>query len=76
MDQYESQEIDCNALVQVVDNKETIFGNEVVQLKTNKMPKGLVALERVFDGNDRMNTNVISTKNGYLEEVNLRIDNA
>lgn len=76
IDQYESQEIDCSALVQVVDKKEIVFGNEVVQLKTNKIPKGLVALEWVFDGCDRLNTKVSPTNSVNLEEINLGTDNA
>lgn len=35
------------------DGKETLFGNEVIQLKTNKIPKGLVVLERMFDNQDK-----------------------
>ena len=47
------QEIDCATYVENIDGKDTIFGKEVVQLKTNKIPKGLVALETIFDNQDR-----------------------
>ena len=46
---YHGQELDCSALVETTDGKETIFGQEVIQLKTNKVPKGLVVLENIFD---------------------------
>ncbi|GLJ50226.1 hypothetical protein SUGI_1069180 [Cryptomeria japonica] len=42
VDDYDGQKIDCNALVQVVDNREIVFGNDLVQLETNEIPKGLV----------------------------------
>lgn len=59
-----------------IDGKETIFGNEIIQLKTNKIPKGLVALEGVFDGPDRSNAKQTSTHKEDLEEVNLETKNA
>lgn len=52
VDDYDGQKIDCNALVEVVDNRETVFGNDVVQLETNEIPKGLVELESMFIYND------------------------
>lgn len=44
--QYETQEVDFNPFVKDINGKDIVFGNEVVQLKTNKIPKGLVALEK------------------------------
>lgn len=49
IDVYESQEINFNAFVETIDGKDIVFENEIVHLKTNKIPKGLVALERVFN---------------------------
>ena len=46
---YDSQELDCNDFVEVIDGKETFFGQEILQLKTNKLPKGLVVMESAFD---------------------------
>lgn len=53
-----------------------MFGNEVIQLKTNKIPKGLVSLERFFDGPDRSNAKQPSTHKEDLEEVNLGTKNS
>lgn len=47
-DQYEHQRIDRNGLVEDNDGKETVLGQEVLQLKTNKIPKGLIELERMM----------------------------
>ena len=41
--------MDYGVMVQNVDGKGTILGQEILQLKTNKVPKGLVVLESVFD---------------------------
>ena len=46
---YEDQNIDWNGCVEEKDGKEMLFGKETVQLKSDKIPKGLVALERIFD---------------------------
>ena len=54
-----------------IDGKDTIFGNEVVQLKTNKIPRGLVVLETVFDNQDRSKVESKELDHENLEEVNL-----
>lgn len=41
-------------MVQNIDGKETMFGQEILQLKINKVPKGLVVLESVFYSKDRV----------------------
>ena len=38
----------------IVDGKQTIFGQEILQLKTSKVAKGLVVLESAFDNQDRV----------------------
>ena len=55
---YDSQELDCSAFVEMVDGKEIVFGQEILQLKTNKLPKGLVMLESTFDNQDRFTSKV------------------
>ena len=65
------QEIDCAAYVDNIGGKDTIFGKEVVQLKTNKIPKGLVALETIFDNQDRVQANTSKYDARDLEEINL-----
>ena len=46
---YDSQELDCNVFVEMIDGKEMLFGQEILQLIINKLPKGLVMLESTFD---------------------------
>ena len=54
-----------------INGKDTIFGKEVVQLKTNKIPKGLVALKTIFDNQDRSQIDISKYDAKDLEEVNL-----
>ena len=68
---YFSQELDCSAFTETIDGKETILGQEILQLKTNKLPKGLVMLENAFDNQDRFTSKVKNKKPEELEEVNL-----
>ncbi len=46
--------MDCSDLVETIDGRETIFGQEVIYLNTKKVPKGLVVLENMFDNQDRV----------------------
>lgn len=62
--------------MEIVDGKEIIFDQEILQLKTNKMPKGLVMLESVFDNHDRFKSEVKSSKTDDLEEINLGTEEA
>lgn len=48
----------------------------MIQLKTNKIHKGLVALERVFDGPNKSSVKKTSSHREDLEEVNLGMDNS
>lgn len=68
------QEIDCAAYAENIDGKDIVFGQEFVQLKTNKIPKGLVVLETIFDNHDRskMDTSEYNAKD--LKEINLGIE--
>ena len=58
-------------MVEVVDNRETMFGNDLVQLETNEIPKGLVELEGMFSYSDSHLHQQSTTKLDELEEVNL-----
>ena len=75
-DKYHGQELDCNDLVETIDGKQTILGQEVIQLKTNKVPKGLVILENMFDNQDREKPGVKDCKPQELEEINLGTNEA
>ena len=57
--------------METIDGKDTIFGEEVVQLKTNKIPKGLVVLETIFDNHDRSRTSEKEHDVKDLKEINL-----
>lgn len=73
---YDSQELDCSEFFEIVDGKETNFDQEILQLKTNKMPKGLVMLENFFDNQDRFKSEVKKNKIDDLEEINLGTEEA
>ena len=63
--------MDCSDLVETINGKEKIFGQEVIQLKTNKVPKGLVVLENMFDNQDRVRPGAKDCKPQELEEINM-----
>ena len=65
------QEIGCATYVENINGKDTIFGQEVVQLKTNKIPKGLVVLEIFFDNQDKSKIDTSKYDAKDLEKVNL-----
>ena len=75
-DKYHGEEMDCNDLVETIDGRETIFGQEVIQLKTNKVPKGLVVLENMVDNQDRVKNGAKDCKPRELKEVNLGTNEA
>ena len=39
-DKYHGQEMDCNDLIETINGKETIFGQEIMQLKTKHLGVG------------------------------------
>lgn len=65
------KETNCITYVENIDGKDTIFGQEVVQLKKNKIPRCLVVLETIFDIHDKsqMDTSEYNAKD--LLEINL-----
>jgi hypothetical protein len=71
VDNYDSQVIDFNNLIEVIDGKETIFGNEILQLPTNEIPKGLTELEGLFTDNDSHMCHKSPAKLDDFEEINL-----
>ncbi|XP_059066389.1 uncharacterized protein LOC131067837 [Cryptomeria japonica] len=66
VDHYEAKAINFNDFVERTNDKETLFGQQIIQLKSNKLLKGLVALERTF-----METKVTPAKESDVEKVNL-----
>ena len=63
--------MDSSAFVEIVVGEEIVFGQEILQLKTNKLPKGLVMLESAFDNQDRFTSKIKDKRIEELEEVNL-----
>lgn len=70
IDKYEDREIYFNGFLENTNGKDTLFGKEAIQLKINKIPKGLVALERIFDSQDTGKTKTTVAYLEDLEEVN------
>lgn len=70
-DQYEDQKIDLTTYVENQDGKDTLFGKEILQLKSNKIPKGLVVLERIFDNQDRADLKSNPVTQEDIEKINL-----
>ena len=68
--------MDCSDFFETIDGRETIFGQEVIQLKTNKVPKGLIVLENMFDNQDRVKHGAKDCKPQELEEINLGTNEA
>ena len=68
--------MDYSTFVETIDGKDTTFRNEIIQLKTSKVPKGLVVLEILFDNQDRVHPDAKDKKPEELEEKNLGINEA
>lgn len=49
---FVDQNIDWEPMVCVTEGRETLFGKDIIQLKTNTIPIGLFALESNFDNVD------------------------
>lgn len=75
-DKYHGQEMDCSDLIETIDGKETIFGHAIMQLKNNKVPKGLIVLESIFDNQDRVKSGVNDPKPQEIEKINIGTDEA
>jgi hypothetical protein len=70
IDQDHDSEI--NPLADVFLNK--IANHHIVQLPSNHIPKGLVPLERLFDGNDVAVKGKVSTDDADITECNVGIE--
>ena len=67
---------DYASFVEKTDGKDTMFGEEVVQLINNKIPKGLVVLDIFFHSHDRSKIENKDYNANDLEEVKLGTDEA
>jgi hypothetical protein len=54
--------------------QDTIVGHNIIELKANHFPKGLVPLERLFDHNDVSRKVVIQTEETYVEDYDISSD--
>jgi hypothetical protein len=51
--------------------KNQIAGKDIMQLKNNTIPKGLVPLEKLFDNNDVAKSPKITANDGDVEDCNI-----
>lgn len=58
-------------MVENINGKDTIFGQEILQLKTHKVNKRLLMLESFFDNQDKVHLEVKDKKLQELKENNL-----
>jgi hypothetical protein len=47
------------------------FGRDIVHLKNNIIPKGLVLLEKLFDNKDVARNPKVTANNEYIEDCNI-----
>ena len=51
-----------------------IAGRDIIQLKNNTIPKGLVPLEKLFDENDEAKNPRVSPNESEVDEFNIGTD--
>lgn len=51
-----------------------LAGKDIIQLKTNTIPKGLVPLEDLFDSNDVAKNPKVSPNDAKVEDCNIGIE--
>jgi hypothetical protein len=57
------------------DYQNVIDGNEIIQLKNNCIPKGLVPLENLFDNNDVAKNPKVTPNESEAEDCNIGTEN-
>lgn len=67
--------MDWNAYVEEENSKGSLFRKDILQLKTNKIPRGLVELERLFDNKDMANFKPNTRSCEEVEKINLGSEN-
>ena len=55
--------------------KSVIRGKDIIQLKSNYIPKGLIPLEKLFDQNDVAEFPKVQPIENYIEDQNIGIEN-
>jgi hypothetical protein len=70
-DEYCDDEVDATAFTKEGYFDNQIAGRDIVQLKRNIIPKGLVPLEKLFDNNDVARSPKITVDEGDVEDCNI-----
>jgi hypothetical protein len=70
-DEYCDDEVDATAFTKEGYFDNQIAGRDIVQLKRNIIPKGLVPLEKLFDNNDVARSPKITVNEGDVEDCNI-----
>jgi hypothetical protein len=67
-DEYCDDEVDASTFTKEGYFDNQIAGRDIVQLKSNIIPKGLVPLEKLFDNNDVVRSPNITVNEGDVED--------
>jgi hypothetical protein len=70
-EEYCGEEEDAAVFVNDGYFKNQITGKDIMQLKNNIIPKGLVPLEKLFDNNDVATSPKITGNDGVVEDCNI-----
>jgi ribonuclease HI len=70
-DEYCDDEVDATTFTKEGYFDNQIAGRDIVQLKSNIIPKGLVPLENLFDNNDVARSPKITVNEGDVEDCNI-----
>jgi hypothetical protein len=72
-DEYCDDEVDAITFMREGYFDNQIVGRDIIHLKINIIPKGLVPLEKHFDNNDIARSSKITVDKGDMEESNIGI---
>ena len=70
-EEYYDEEVDESSFTKDGYFDNHIVGRDIVQLKINIIPKGLVSLEKLFDNNDVARSPKIAVNEGDVEYCNI-----
>jgi hypothetical protein len=70
-EEYCDEEVDAIVFTKEGYFENQISGRDIVQLKINIIPKGLVPLEKIFDNNDVAMSPKITMNEGDVEDYNI-----
>ena len=70
-EEYCDEEVDASIFTKDDYFEKQIIGRDILQLKINIIPKGLVPLEKLFDNNDVVRSPKITVNQGDVEDCNI-----